>query len=347
MITNNLNSSPSSPQPEQRGDHRRRRGAADGRRRGRGRGGGADLAVQGGYAVIGASAIDEDGAVLDYDFREVEVARAIIENARRTILVADAAEVRAQRAGPHLRRLGRPRLRDRCPAAARLRAGLRAGRRRDRRGGGGGGGGGRAVSPAYDLAIIGGGINGCGIARDAAGRGLKVLLVEQGDLAAATSSASTKLIHGGLRYLEHYEFRLVREALKEREVLLAAPHIIRPPRFVLPHHDGLRPAWLLRLGLFLYDHLGGREAPPGDRSRSICGAIRRARPLKPDVHQRLRVFRLLGRRRAAGGAERAGRRGARRRDRQPVPASSTPSPRAAAGGCGWQAARNWPGQRRW
>lgn len=116
----------------------------------------------------------------------------------------------------------------------------------------------------YDIAIIGGGINGTGIARDASGRGLKVYLCEQDDLASATSSASTKLIHGGLRYLEHYEFRLVREALIEREVLLrAAPHIIWPLRFVLPHVKGLRPAWMIRLGLFLYDHLGGREKLPG------------------------------------------------------------------------------------
>jgi glycerol-3-phosphate dehydrogenase len=118
----------------------------------------------------------------------------------------------------------------------------------------------------FDLVIIGGGINGTGIARDAAGRGLAVALFEQGDLAGATSSASTKLIHGGLRYLEHYKFRLVREALAEREVLLGiAPHIIWPMRFVLPHHDGLRPAWLLRLGLFLYDNLGGRSVLPGTR----------------------------------------------------------------------------------
>ncbi|HAI30289.1 MAG TPA: glycerol-3-phosphate dehydrogenase, partial [Thalassospira sp.] len=116
----------------------------------------------------------------------------------------------------------------------------------------------------YDIAIIGGGINGTGIARDASGRGLKVYLCEKDDLASATSSASTKLIHGGLRYLEHYEFRLVREALIEREVLLrAAPHIIWPLRFVLPHVKGLRPAWMIRLGLFLYDHLGGREKLPG------------------------------------------------------------------------------------
>jgi len=116
----------------------------------------------------------------------------------------------------------------------------------------------------YDLAIIGGGINGCGIARDAAGRGLKVFLCERGDLGGATSSASTKLLHGGLRYLEHYEFRLVREALEEREVLWGiAPHIVRPLRFVLPHVPQMRPRWMLRLGLFLYDHLGGRKALPG------------------------------------------------------------------------------------
>jgi glycerol-3-phosphate dehydrogenase len=116
----------------------------------------------------------------------------------------------------------------------------------------------------FDLAIVGGGINGAGIARDAAGRGLSVLLVEQHDLASGTSSKSTKLIHGGLRYLEFYAFRLVREALIEREVLIRnAPHLARPLRFVLPHHSGLRPAWMLRVGLFLYDHLGGRHILPG------------------------------------------------------------------------------------
>lgn len=121
-----------------------------------------------------------------------------------------------------------------------------------------------------DLAVIGGGINGAGIARDAAGRGLSVHLVEQGDLGGATSAASTKLIHGGLRYLEHWAFRLVREALEEREVLWGiAPHIVWPLRFVLPHHEGLRPAWMLRLGLFLYDHLGGRTALPGTRSLDL------------------------------------------------------------------------------
>jgi glycerol-3-phosphate dehydrogenase len=116
----------------------------------------------------------------------------------------------------------------------------------------------------FDLAIVGGGINGAGIARDAAGRGLSVLLVEQSDLASGTSSKSTKLIHGGLRYLEFYAFRLVREALIEREVLIRnAPHLTRPLRFVLPHHSGLRPAWMIRIGLFLYDHLGGRHILPG------------------------------------------------------------------------------------
>jgi len=112
----------------------------------------------------------------------------------------------------------------------------------------------------HDIFIIGGGINGCGIARDAAGRGYSVYLAEADDLASGTSSQSTKLIHGGLRYLEHYEFKLVREALTEREILWrVAPHIIHPLRFILPHHKGLRPWWLLRLGLFLYDNLGGRK----------------------------------------------------------------------------------------
>lgn len=119
----------------------------------------------------------------------------------------------------------------------------------------------------YDMAVIGGGINGCGIARDAVGRGLKVLLAEQGDLAQGTSSASTKLIHGGLRYLEYYEFRLVREALSEREVLLKnAPHIIWPLRFVLPNNKAVRPAWLVRLGLFLYDHMGARKLLPATQT---------------------------------------------------------------------------------
>ncbi len=122
------------------------------------------------------------------------------------------------------------------------------------------------MSKVYDIFVIGGGINGCGIARDAAGRGYSVCLAEMNDLGSGTSSWSTKLIHGGLRYLEHYEFRLVREALIEREVLLnMAPHIIWPMRFILPHHKGLRPAWLLRLGLFLYDNLGGRKLLPATK----------------------------------------------------------------------------------
>ena len=122
----------------------------------------------------------------------------------------------------------------------------------------------------FDLLVVGGGINGAGIARDAAGRGLKVCLVEKDDLASHTSSASTKLVHGGLRYLEHYEFRLVRESLIERERLLKlAPHIIWPLRFVLPHDKGLRPSWLLRLGLFLYDNLGGRKLLPPTRTVNL------------------------------------------------------------------------------
>ena len=149
----------------------------------------------------------------------------------------------------------------------------------------------RADAP-FDLFVIGGGINGCGIARDAAGRGLRVALAEQGDLAQATSSASTKLFHGGLRYLEYFEFRLVREALEERETLMVAmPHISWPMRFVLPYHRdmrfesdtptsrllakimpwmrGRRPAWLIRLGLFMYDTMGGRKILPGARTLDL------------------------------------------------------------------------------
>ncbi|SEM92248.1 homodimeric glycerol 3-phosphate dehydrogenase (quinone) [Halomonas caseinilytica] len=133
-----------------------------------------------------------------------------------------------------------------------------------------------------DLFVIGGGINGTGIAADAAGRGLSVALCEQADLASATSSASSKLIHGGLRYLEHHEFRLVREALREREVLLAkAPHIIRPLRFVLPHRAHLRPAWMLRAGLFLYDHLGKRQRLSGSRGIRLSSSL----GLKPDIRR--------------------------------------------------------------
>ncbi|MDX9862744.1 MAG: glycerol-3-phosphate dehydrogenase [Rhodospirillales bacterium] len=140
-------------------------------------------------------------------------------------------------------------------------------------------------NPIFDLLVIGGGINGAGIACDAAGRGLSVLLCEQGDLAGATSSASSKLIHGGLRYLEYGEFRLVREALLEREVLLAkAPHIIWPLRFVLPHQMTARPAWLIRTGLFIYDYLGRNQQLPDsqgiDLRRHPAG-----KPLKKSIRK--------------------------------------------------------------
>jgi glycerol-3-phosphate dehydrogenase len=138
----------------------------------------------------------------------------------------------------------------------------------------------QTVSELYDIAVIGGGINGVGIAADAAGRGLSVFLCERDDLASHTSSASSKLIHGGLRYLEHYEFRLVREALAEREVLLAkAPHIVKPMRFVLPHRPHLRPAWMIRAGLFLYDNLGKREKLPASRGLRFGEES----PLKPAI----------------------------------------------------------------
>ena len=137
----------------------------------------------------------------------------------------------------------------------------------------------------YDLAVVGGGINGVGIARDAAGRGAKVILLERGDLARGTSSASTKLIHGGLRYLEHYEFKLVRESLIERERLWAiAPHIIWPMRFVLPHRKGIRPRWLVRLGLFLYDHIGGRKRLPATRSIDLKSEPA-GKPLNPEFQK--------------------------------------------------------------
>src|SRR5215468_6835253 len=129
-----------------------------------------------------------------------------------------------------------------------------------------------ATAPLYDLAIIGGGINGAGIARDAAGRGLSVLLLEQNDLASGTSSASTKLIHGGLRYLAQGSVHLVREALAEREVLMRiAPHLVHSMRFVLPAEAADRPAWMLRLGLVLYDHIGGRRTLPGHRAIDFHG----------------------------------------------------------------------------
>ena len=148
--------------------------------------------------------------------------------------------------------------------------------------------------PQFDLLVVGAGINGAGIARDASGRGLRVLLVEQGDIAAATSQWSTKLIHGGLRYLEQYEFRLVRESLAEREVVLRqAPHIVEPLSFVLPHEPHLRPAWMLRAGLFLYDHLGRRETLPGsfgvDLSRTPWGAGLKPKFRKGFVYSDARV----------------------------------------------------------
>lgn len=140
-----------------------------------------------------------------------------------------------------------------------------------------------AQSDSYDLFIVGGGINGCGIAADASARGLKVALCEQSDLASATSSASSKLIHGGLRYLEHYEFRLVREALAEREILLQkAPHLIKPLRFVLPHRPHLRPAWMIRTGLFLYDHLTHRNQLPGSKGLTLNADDPR-NPLQPAI----------------------------------------------------------------
>jgi glycerol-3-phosphate dehydrogenase len=183
-----------------------------------------------------------------------------------------------------------------------------------------------------DLLVIGGGVNGAAIARDAAGRGLKVLLVEQGDLAQATSSASTKLFHGGLRYLEYYEFRLVRESLIERETLLRAmPHISWPLRFVLPHHAGLRPAWMLRLGLFIYDNLGGRKILPPARSLDLRADPAGA-PLRADYRRGFeysdcwvddaRLVVLLARDAAARGAE---------------VRTHTRFVRAARDGDGWQA----------
>ncbi|MBX2885239.1 MAG: glycerol-3-phosphate dehydrogenase [Granulosicoccus sp.] len=138
------------------------------------------------------------------------------------------------------------------------------------------------IENPLDVLVIGGGINGVGVARDAAGRGLSVLLCEKDDLAQHTSSASTKLIHGGLRYLEHYDFKLVRHALQEREVLLrAAPHIIWPLRFVLPHHKKLRPRWLIRIGLFLYDHIGGRKLLPSSHSVNLQTHVA-GQALKPE-----------------------------------------------------------------
>ena len=170
----------------------------------------------------------------------------------------------------------------------------------------------------FDLAIIGGGINGAGIARDAAGRGLKVVLIEQNDLASGTSSASSKLIHGGLRYLEHGAFRLVRAALSEREVLLRmAPHLIRPLRFVLPL-DAARPlaARAAARPVAFYDLIGRREILPGTRKLDLVTDAGRAAAQAP-LSSRLRIFRLLCRRRAPRRAQRARCRRTRRVDPHP------------------------------
>src|SRR6188474_1461231 len=137
----------------------------------------------------------------------------------------------------------------------------------------------------FDLAIIGGGINGTGLARDAAGRGIRVLLVEMNDLGSGTSSASSKMIHGGLRYLEHGGFRLVREALAEREVLMrTAPHLVQPLRFVLPRAEGLRPDWMVRTGLWLYDRMGGPISLPRSKAQALRGTPYGA-PLRPEYER--------------------------------------------------------------
>jgi glycerol-3-phosphate dehydrogenase len=141
----------------------------------------------------------------------------------------------------------------------------------------------------FDICVIGGGINGAGIARDAVGRGYKVLLIEKGDLACATSSASTKLIHGGLRYLEQYEFGLVKKALRERDILMhLAPHIIWPMRFVLPHASHLRPLWMIRTGVWIYDFLAGKTKLPKSNKTDIQNKF------LGEIQKRDRLFRLLG-----------------------------------------------------
>jgi glycerol-3-phosphate dehydrogenase len=147
-----------------------------------------------------------------------------------------------------------------------------------------------SISSVKDIFIIGGGINGTGIAADAAGRGLSVMLCEKGDLASGTSSYSTKLIHGGLRYLEFFEFNMVRKALREREILMKkAPHLIQPLEFVLPHESHLRPAWLIRLGLFLYDHLSARTLIPGPHTVNLT-ADERGKPLQEQFKKGFSYF---------------------------------------------------------
>ena len=142
-----------------------------------------------------------------------------------------------------------------------------------------------ADATVCDVLVVGGGINGAGIARDLAGRGLKVVLCEKDDLGAHTSSASTKLIHGGLRYLEYYEFSLVRKALAEREGLLrGSPHIMRPLRFVMPHDPSMRPVWMIRIGLFLYDHLARREVLPASGTVDLRSHPA-GQPLKPSFRK--------------------------------------------------------------
>ena len=295
------------------------------------------------YAVIGVSAIDDDGALLDFDFREVKVAQAIMANARHVILVSDSTKF--ERTAPvriaHISQVDTF-ITDRCTSDAfrticaesdvtlietaesltRInRHSLSFSRAIDIRfafastfaplwGE-------RGVTSEYDIFVIGGGVNGCGIARDAAGRGYSVFLAEMNDLASGTSSAATKLIHGGLRYLEHYEFRLVREALEEREVLWAmAPHIIWPLRLVLPHHKGLPPG-LVPAARPLRLRLSRRpEAAPGHQDARHADR-RSGEAAEADLHQGLRVLGLLGQRRAARRAQRPRRRRPRRDDRHP------------------------------
>jgi glycerol-3-phosphate dehydrogenase len=152
-----------------------------------------------------------------------------------------------------------------------------------------------ASSDGVDVFVIGGGINGASVARDAVGRGYSVALAEMNDLASGTSSAATKLVHGGLRYLEHYEFRLVHEALAEREVLWAeAPHIIKPLRFVLPHHKGLRPAMVLRAGLAMYDYMGGAASVAADQDAGP-DPRRHRKAAEAGLPTGLRILGLLGR----------------------------------------------------